>query len=97
MSKEFTPYDVVYTVLITERGTTLSEKYNKYLLKVNPASNKIQIREAVEAIFPEVKVSKVNVMNMLGKKKRMRSARVGKRPDWKKAIVTLSEGHIELI
>ncbi len=97
MSKEFNPYDVVYTVLITERGTTLSEKYNKYLLKVNPASNKIQIREAVEAIFPEVKVSKVNVMNMLGKKKRMRSARVGKRPDWKKAIVTLSEGHIELI
>ncbi len=97
MSKEFNPYDVVYTVLITERGTTLSEKYNKYLLKVNPASNKIQIREAVEAIFPEVKVSKVNVMNMLGKKKRMRTARVGKRPDWKKAIVTLSEGHIELI
>ena len=97
MNKEFNPYDVVYTVLITERGTTLSEKYNKYLLKVNPASNKIQIREAVEAIFPEVKVSKVNVMNMLGKKKRMRSARVGKRPDWKKAIVTLSEGHIELI
>jgi len=97
MSKEFNPYDVVYTVLITERGTTLSEKYNKYLFKVNPASNKIQIREAVEAIFPEVKVSKVNVMNMLGKKKRMRTARVGKRPDWKKAIVTLSEGHIELI
>ena len=97
MSKEFNPYNVVYTALITERGTTLSEKYNKYLLKVNPASNKIQIREAVEAIFPEVKVSKVNVMNMLGKKKRMRSARVGKRPDWKKAIVTLSEGHIELI
>ena len=97
MSKEFNPYDVVYTVLITERGTTLSEKYNKYLLKVNPASNKIQIREAVEAIFPEVKVSKVNVMNMLGKKKRMRSARVGKRPDWKKAIVTLKEGKIELL
>ena len=97
MSNQFNPYDVVYTVLITERGTTLSEKYNKYLLKVNPASNKIQIREAVEAIFPEVKVSKVNVMNMLGKKKRMRTARVGKRPDWKKAIVTLSEGHIELI
>ena len=97
MSKEFNPYNVVYTVLITERGTTLSEKYNKYLLKVNPASNKIQIREAVEAIFPEVKVSKVNVMNMLGKKKRLRSARVGKRPDWKKAIVTLKEGKIELL
>ena len=97
MSNQFNPYDVVYTVLITERGTTLQDKYNKYLFKVNPASNKPSIKAAVEAIFPDVKVADVNVMNMLGKKKRMRSARAGKRPDWKKAIVTLSEGHIELI
>jgi len=97
MSNQFNPYDVVYTVLITERGTTLTDKYKKYLFKVNPASNKVQIKQAIQAIFPEVKVSMVNTMNMLGKKKRMRSARVGKRPDWKKAIVTLSEGQIELL
>ncbi len=97
MEKTFNPYDVVYTVLITERGTQLTDKFNKYLFKVNPASNKVQIRAAVEAIFPEVKVSGVNTMNYLGKSKRMRSAKMGKRPDWKKAVVTLSEGKIELL
>lgn len=97
MEKTFNPYDVVYTVLITERGTQLTDKFNKYLFKVNPASNKVQIRAAVEAIFSEVKVSGVNTMNYLGKSKRMRSAKMGKRPDWKKAVVTLSEGKIELL
>lgn len=91
------PYDIVYTVLITERGTNLQAKYNKYLLKVNPKSNKVQIKQAVEAIFAGVKVSAVNTMNVLGKKKRMRTARIGKRSDWKKAIVTLSEGAIDLL
>ena len=44
-----------------------------------------------------MKVADVNTMNMLGKSKRMRSAKMGKRPDWKKAIVTLKEGKIELL
>ena len=97
MDKSFNPYDVVYTVLITERGTNLTDKFNKYLFKVNPSSNKVEIKAAVEAIFPEVKVSAVNTMTFLGKSKRMRSAKMGKRPDWKKAVVTLSEGKIELL
>ncbi len=91
------PYDVVYTVLITEKGTNLADKYSKYLFKVNPNSTKFEIKKAVEEIFSEVKVSSVNVMNVLGKKKRMRSSKMGKRSDWKKAIVTLSEGSIELL
>ncbi|MBQ4479598.1 MAG: 50S ribosomal protein L23 [Victivallales bacterium] len=97
MSSNFNPYSVVYTVLITERGTTMTEKYNKYLFKVNPKSNKYQIKMAIEQIFEDVKVADVNTMNMLGKSKRMRSAKMGKRPDWKKAIVTLKEGKIELL
>ena len=97
MSSNFNPYSVVYTVLITARGTTMTEKYNKYLFKVNPKSNKYQIKMAVEQIFDDVKVADVNTMNMLGKSKRMRSAKMGKRPDWKKAIVTLKEGKIELL
>jgi large subunit ribosomal protein L23 len=64
---------------------------------VNPKANKVEIKSAVEAIFSDVKVSSVNVMNVLGKKKRMRGSRMGKRPDWKKAVVTLSEGSIELL
>lgn len=93
----FNPYDIVYTVLITEKATALADKFNKYTFKVNPKANKIEIRQAVRAIFDDVTVSSVNVMNYLGKKKRMRSARLGKRSDWKKAVVTLSEGKIELL
>jgi large subunit ribosomal protein L23 len=91
------PYDVVYTVLITEKASNLTDKFNRYTLKVNPKANKIEIRQAVEAVFEGVKVGKVNVMNCLGKKKRMRGSRMGKRPDWKKALVTLKEGTIELL
>jgi large subunit ribosomal protein L23 len=91
------PYDVVYTVLITEKATDLSAQQNRYAFKVNPSSNKIEIRQAVEEIFDGVKVSSVKVMNYLGKKKRMRGSKLGKRPDWKKALVTLSEGSIDLL
>ena len=93
----FNPYDIVYTVLITEKATASAEKYKRYAFKVNPKSNKIQIAQAIEAIFDDVKVASVNVMNCLGKKKRMRSAKLGKRPDWKKAIVKLAQGKIELL
>ena len=50
----FNPYDVVYTVLITEKATALSEKFHRYTIKVNPHSNKIEIRKAVGAIFEGV-------------------------------------------
>jgi len=93
----FNPYEVVYTVLITEKATRLSEKEHRYALKVNPKSSKTEISKAVEMIFEGVKVSDVRTMNYLGKMKRMRSAHYGKRSDWKKALVTLSEGSIELL
>lgn len=93
----YNPYDVIYTVLVTEKATSLSEKQQKYTFKVNPKANKIEIKKAVAAIFDGVKVKSVNVMNYNGKFKRMRSAHLGKRPDWKKAVVTLSEGSIDLL
>ena len=61
----------------------------KYTFVVDKKSNKTEIKNAVEKIFG-VKVASVNTMNMLGKNKRM-GANVGKRADWKKAIVTLTE------
>lgn len=93
----YNPYEVVYSVLITEKATNMAEKLNKYTFKVNVKADKRAIAKAVAAIFDEVTVSSVNVMNYAGKMKRMRSARAGKRPDWKKAIVTLSSGKIELL
>lgn len=74
-------------------GPVITEKSNdglqegKYTFKVNKKATKIDIKNAVEKLF-EVKVLKVNVMNVNGKKKRVRY-KIGKTPDWKKAIVTI--------
>ncbi len=90
------PYEIIQTILVTEKGTVLADELNKYTFKVASGSCKVEIRRAVEALF-DVKVSAVNVMNRQGKRKRLRSARYGKRADWKKAVVTLSEGYIDIL
>jgi large subunit ribosomal protein L23 len=88
MSKE--PYQIVKTMKVTEKGSALLAS-RKYLFDVAPDANRIEIKHAVEKLF-NVKVTKVNTMNYLGKRKRERTANFGKRPDWKRAIVTLAEG-----
>lgn len=90
------PYQIVHTLLVTEKGTELAEAHSKYTFKVARDSNKIEIRQAVETLF-DVKVAAVNVMNRRGKRKRLRQAQYGCRADWKKAVVTLSEGEIDII
>ena len=90
------PYSVIHTVLVTEKGTLLADELDKYVFKVAKDANKIEIASAVEALF-DVKVSSVNVMNRKGKRKRLRYGNYGKRADWKKAVVTLSEGAIDII
>lgn len=75
--------------VITEKTTKMMEE-NKYCFLVDPKANKTQIRQAVEEIF-KVKVKAVNTMNVLGKIKRM-GRYEGRRPSWKKAIVTLKTG-----
>jgi large subunit ribosomal protein L23 len=84
-------HDHIETVLLTEKATMLSEKFNKYVFRVRPSANKIQIKRAIEVIFKK-KVVDVNTANYAGKKKRERRADFGRRPHWKKAIVTLKEG-----
>lgn len=81
---------VLIRPIITEQVTALTERYNQVAFEVEAACNKFQIRDAVETLYG-VKVEKVATMNMPGKKKR-RGSSIGKRPDWKKAIVTLKEG-----
>lgn len=90
------PYQIVQTVLVTEKGTELIDDLNQYSFKVAKDANKIEIKSAVEALF-DVKVASVNTLNRKGKRKRTRTTRYGKRPDWKKAIVTLSEGEIDIL
>jgi large subunit ribosomal protein L23 len=76
--------------VITERASELQEKYQKYVFEVRSNANKIDIQRAVESQF-DVDVEKVNTVSMHGKVKRM-GRFVGRRADWKKAIVTLAEG-----
>jgi len=90
------PYRIIHTVLVTEKGTELADTLKQYTFKVAPDANKIEIGKAVEELF-DVKVSAVNTMNRKGKRKRLRSSRYGRRPNWKKAIVTLSEGEIDIL
>ncbi len=77
-------------ILLTEKATRLREGDNKVVFEVALEANKAQIRSAVEELF-SVRVTDVNTMVQRGKRKRM-GRRVGPRPNWKKAIVTLREG-----
>jgi large subunit ribosomal protein L23 len=81
--------NIIRRPIITEKTTRLMEE-NKYCFVVDQRANKHQIRLAVEEIF-KVKVLAVNTMRVLGKWKRMGRSE-GKRPDWKKAVVTLVPG-----
>ncbi|MGA0093244.1 MAG: 50S ribosomal protein L23 [Chthoniobacterales bacterium] len=85
------PFDIIRTVRLTEKSTVLTDKGNKYVFEVNPAANKLEIKAAIESLFQK-KVVSVNTANYAGKKKRERRADFGRRPHWKKAIVTLKEG-----
>ena len=85
------PYDIVDTASLTEKSTMMSEKLNKYVFRVSPRANKLQIKHAIEKLFGK-KVVAVNTCNYAGKKKKERTANYGRTPHWKKAIVTLKEG-----
>jgi len=83
--------NVIQKLLLTEKGTVLSESQNQYLFRVAPSANKIDIKREVEKAF-HVKVKNVNTMNRDGKKKRLRTMKYGKTASWKRAVVTLKEG-----
>jgi large subunit ribosomal protein L23 len=83
------PHQVVLRPLVTEKGTHQFTRHNAYPFQVNLWANKQQIKAAVEDLF-NLRVEKVRTQTRLGKKRRYRF-RVGRLPNWKKAIVTLHE------
>ncbi len=83
-------HDVLVQPLLTEKITAMREGANKVGFLVRRDANRIEVKRAVEAAL-NVKVAKVNILNIMGKAKRL-GRFSGKRPDWKKAIVTLKEG-----
>jgi large subunit ribosomal protein L23 len=84
------PYGIILRPLVTEKSLAQNSERNKVSFLVDIEANKPEIRAAVERIFA-VKVIKVNTVYLKGKWKRTRM-REGKRPDQKKAVVTLREG-----
>ncbi len=84
------PQDVIRAPLISEKGSLLAEKTQQVLFKVRPEANKIEVKQAVETLF-KVKVVKVRMTRYLGKIRRI-GRHMGRRPEWKKAYVTLKEG-----
>lgn len=84
-----TPYTIIKRPIITEKSMELIEE-NKYTFEVDKNANKPEIKQAIEAIFDGVKVKKVRTMIFPGKKVRTKFG-YGKKADWKKAIVTLTE------
>jgi large subunit ribosomal protein L23 len=85
------PRDVILEPIVSEKTYGLLET-NVYTFKVHPDASKPEISDAVEAIFG-VRVVKVNTLNRRGKRKRnRRSFTTGKRPDTKRAIVTVAAG-----
>jgi large subunit ribosomal protein L23 len=85
------PRNVILAPIVSEKSYALIES-GVYTFKVHPSASKPEIHDAVESIFG-VKVKKVNTLNRKGKRKRnRRTFTYGKRPDTKRAIVTLAEG-----
>ncbi len=85
------PHNLIQTMALTEKATLLSENLGKYVFRVAPRANKLQIKQAIEKLFGK-KVVSVNTCNYAGKKRRERRADAGRTPHWKKAIVTLKAG-----
>lgn len=75
---------------VSEKGTTAADQHNQVVFRVKPDATKTEIRQAVESLF-KVKVTQVRTLNVRGKSKRFGQA-LGRRPDWKKAYITLAAG-----
>lgn len=87
----YDPRQIIIRPIVSEKTFSMTEEQNRYTFEVAKTATKPQIAQAIEAIF-EVKVLKVNTMNVKGKPRRVRY-QMGKTRSWKKAIVTLAEGN----
>jgi large subunit ribosomal protein L23 len=84
-------YEVLKRPLTTEKTNIQKDYYGQYAFEVDRRANKLQVKEAVEAIF-DVDVISVNIMNVPAKRGRFGRRRVVRKPSWKKAVVTLAPG-----
>lgn len=86
-----TYYEIIKEPIITEKTISIKDSENKYTFKVDKKANKVEIKKAIEFIF-NVKVLKVNTINVIPKRKKVGKYE-GFKPAYKKAIVQLAEGN----
>ncbi len=92
------PRSILIQPIVTEKMTRLMEEGRHYAFKVAKDANKIQIRNAVQARYPDVDIKEVRTMVVRGKRRRQFTRRglvEGQKPSYKKAIVTLRSGEID--
>ncbi len=89
---------ILIAPIVTEKMTRLMEEGRHYAFKVEKTANKIQIRNAIEARYPDIDIKEVRTMVVRGKRRRQFTKRglvEGRKPTYKKAIVTLRSGEID--
>lgn len=96
MKRELHWRDVIRRPIITEKSTYMADALDQYAFVVHKDCNKNDVWEAVEKAWPDVKVAKVRVANYPAKRARRMRATVNRKPAYKKAVVTLAEGSIDL-
>ena len=92
-------HQILIAPILTEKSTRLQEEGRHYSFRVASGANKIEIRKAVEARYPEIDIKEVRTMIVRGKRRRQMTKRglvKGQRPSYKKAVVTLNTGEIDL-
>jgi large subunit ribosomal protein L23 len=85
-------YQIIKRPLVTEKNTLQKEAFNQFSFEVDRRANRSEVKQAVEKLF-KVKVLRVNLMQMEGKKKKV-GRFLGQKADWKKALVRLAPGEM---
>lgn len=88
--------EVLRRPVITEKSNFLADVNRQYTFVVHQDANKLQVKQAIELAWPSVRVGKVRIANMPAKRARRLRRITVRRPSWKKAIVTLEQGRIEM-
>lgn len=84
-------YRIIKKMILTEKVNQASAELNRYCFEVEPGTNKLEIKRAVEQVF-KVRVTKICTLNKPGKLRRERSMKFGRTPSSKRAFVTLAAG-----
>ena len=89
--------DIIRRPVVTEKSNFLADINNQYTFVVHPRANKLQVKQAIELAWPNVRVEKIRIANMPAKRARRLRRITVRKASWKKAIVTLDAEHrIEL-